>query len=381
MSCCCPGSCPCPDSGPLKCQTGDKWRKGKCSVGPLAKQEPCCMCDADCTGDTPHAAWVPYNEGCGRFEDKCACECDLEQAGQIGEWVYTYAPLYTTDEDGNLVAIPDSEDTSKPTSRTWDGECPDGVKNSPAIPDLIECDCKCRYDFYENLCVEENNEDWGSDPDPDICGCICNLTNADCEARDPATPTADNEGGNCRCICDISPTDCKGPTPLFDSSKCECYCDKLDANGDHTCSGDSPDFDEDKCECYCATTSCPEGEKLEGCECVPCPNSCSGCESQDANCNCTGCEQCDQTPYIDSNGYTVCCPSLNVLCNDQCVDANCEVGKTFNWSTCECECRDGKELCNGSCKEPCAEGESRDENCVCYDASSQSLLKSLDLLP
>jgi hypothetical protein len=387
MSCCCPGSCPCPDGRPTKCQTGGYWRKGKCGVGPTAVEEPCCFCDVEFTKDQPHEAWAPFSESCGRFEDKCDRECDPEQAGEIGEWIYTYAPLYVTDPDGNLVPVPGSEDTSKPTSRTWNGECPDGVKNSPALPDLIECKCECRYDYYENLCVEENNEDWGSDPDPDICACKCLLTDADCLARDPATPTADTEDGNCECICDVTPDDCGSDVPDFDSDKCECYCAKIDENGDHNCSGDTPDFDSANCECYCAITSCPEGEKLEGCECVPCPNSCNGCESQDPECNCTGCSDCDATAYDYDDGSgestTVCCPPNTILCQQDgtCVSDDCAVGQSWNSSICECDCDNNKEKCNDTCYDPCEPGETRDEDCKCYDGSSQSLLESLDLLP
>lgn len=378
MSCCCPGECPCPN--PYKCQQG-KWEKPPCGVDLL----PCCMCNEVCDDpDKPHKMWGGYMEECGGMADVCDCECDPEIAGEIGEWTYTYAPLYTEDADGNRIPIPGSEDTSKPLTRDWVGECPDGVTNSPAIPDLIECQCVCRYDYYENLCVEENNEDWISDPDPDLCQCKCNLTDADCEARDPAKPTADNEDGNCECICDVTADDCGSGVPDFDSAKCECYCALLDENGDHTCSGDTPDFDPANCECYCAITSCPEGEKLEGCGCVPCPNSCNGCESQDPECNCTGCSDCDDTAYDYDDGSgeltTVCCgPGLTLCANDgTCVSDQCPDGQSFDASTCECACESGKELCNGTCYDPCTGGASRDSNCNCY-GSANSL--TLDFLP
>lgn len=367
MSCCCPAGCPCPDGNAPRCESGDKWEKGRCSIGPNAPKEPCCICKVDCTltPATPHKAWAPYNVSCGMVENKCACECDLEVAGQEGEWTYTYAPLL--DENSN--PIPGSEDKSKKTSRSWNGECP------ARIPDLVNCKCLCGYKEDPATC--EGYPDVQPKDDPEVCECECILTNDECRSRDASKPYVDTE--NCTCVCNVEP--CPVNLPDFEPLTCECYC-RYDV-GTEECPSDKPDVDPSTCTCKCNLSSCPTGYKLNtsACSCDPCPDSCAGCQTQDSECNCNGCERCDETPYTDSQGNTVCCPSLNVLCNDQCVDAGCAQGQRFNWSSCSCECKDGKELCNDACKEPCSEGQSRDADCACYDASAQSLLRSLDLIP
>jgi len=326
----------------------------------------CCQCNAilppsafgtgPCGGATPHDVNTrldlldaPYNKGCG-------CECDEGQSDKNGEGQYEYTTIDepVLDADGNQVGTR----TVKIGVQWVDGECPEGT------PDFVDCKCICEYDEDPTLCPQYPDEQ--PNDDPDICECECVLTNADCISRDPTTPVADT--GSCTCVCDKPP--CPADEPDFDSSDCSCYCSHV-RNDD--CPADKPEVD-GQCECYCPVTSCPSGETLNTaiCECEPCPNSCNGCEVQDADCNCTGCAGCDETEFCfkadpsDTEDTCICCGPGLQECGGSCVDTSCPVGKTWNWADCACECSDpNKVICNGTCKDPCPEGESFDADCVC----------------
>lgn len=369
MGCCCPGGCPCPDSGAPKCQTGGRWTRGKCIKNPsaLTPEQPCCYCDDNCDDpNLPHKAWAPYNTGCGSFENKCDCECDPQIGGQIGEWTYTYAPLL--DAEGNPTG---QDDQSKPTSRTWDGDCPEH------IPDFVNCNCECTYKVDPSTCP--NYPDKKPSGNAQKCECECVLTNDICQDRDPTTPVADTS--SCRCVCDKPP--CPPSEPEFDSSNCSCYCPHIRNND---CPADKPEVN-GQCECYCPISSCDPGFQLVDCECVPCSNSCEGCQTQNADCSCSGCTDCDfvEQCYLDETDTEVCicCPPGAVACGGICTGSSCPVGQQFSYDTCQCECKGSKELCRGKCYDPCGEGETRDSgDCSCYDASASSLLNMVKhLLP
>jgi len=362
---CTTGTCPCSSDCP--CPPYDPDRH------PITN---CCQCNAvmppsqggtgPCDGGTPHDVNTrlsmlddPYNRGCG-------CECDDGQTekSQSGQYEFTLSTVPIFDADGNQVGT-----KTLRTGVTWvDGECPD------ARPDFVDCECVCSYDEDPTTCP--GYPDTEPDPDPDVCDCICMLTDADCVSRDSTTPIADTE--SCSCVCDKPP--CPANTPSFRASDCSCYCELLDEGGNHSCSGDTPDFDGSKCECYCAITSCPAGEKLAGCACVPCPNSCDGCQSYDADCNCTGCADCDETEFCfredpsDTEDTCICCGPGLQECGGSCVDTSCPVGQSWDWTTCECGCPNDKVLCNGVCKNPCPEGQSFDANCVCVPDYTQAFL-------
>tara|TARA_B100002019_G_scaffold73571_1_gene63552 strand:+ start:7327 stop:8406 length:1080 start_codon:yes stop_codon:yes gene_type:complete len=359
MSCCCP-DCPCPGAH----QTGAGWRKGNCSTGAGGKEisEPCCMCDPDIKPSTPHLeTFAPWDETLQSTLDVCDAVCDPVQAGQEGEYEYTYG---TTDG---------KEDKSKVLSRTWVGECPENKPDSP------ECECECSLKVNDTCPGDEI-----PNPDPDVCDCICGLTDDDCPAD---LPTVDTEA--CECVCGKSSSDCVGDE-TFNSDTCECECPY--DTGDATCPDDQPhQTSECGCECKqpydCGTAGNGLYFNPAVCACVPCSQArppCPGCQEFDEFCNCVGCESCSQTPYTTTTGDTVCCDSGQILCNDACADNNCSGGKKFNWSTCECACPKDKSDCGGTCYPPCPPGQGRDANCNCNPdyASSASLLKHIDsLLP
>ena len=355
LDCDCSPTCGCPDP-----------------ANPDKDTDDCCYCKAETDGcsdpNAPHTLSSIYADLDDPYNKACGCGCDDSTTGKDGAWDYTTIdePIY------NANGIQVGSRTVK-TGKTWDGDCPDDK------PDLIECDCKCGYDWDPGLCVT----DYGADyiPDPTPCGCICGLTDADCISRDPATPVADT--GSCTCVCNKPP--CPAAEPDFDSSDCSCYCSHVRNND---CPADKPEVD-GQCECYCPVTSCPSGETLNTaiCECEPCPNSCNGCEVQDADCNCTGCADCDETEFCfkadpsDTEDTCICCGPGLQECGGSCVDTSCPVGQTWNWADCACECDDPNQvICNGTCKDPCPAGETFDANCICVPGYTASFL-NIKLLP
>ena len=356
MSCCCP-DCPCPKAN----QTGSGWRKGNCSTGVGGQSEPCCMCDPDIKPTTPHLdTFSPWDESLQTNLIPCGAVCDPEQAGQEGEWEYTYG---TTDG---------VEDKGKITGRSWTGSCPPGKPDSP------ECDCQCNIKV-NNTCEGDEIPD----PDPEVCGCICGLTEDDCP---PNLPSVDDE--NCECVCDVA--DCAAGE-VFNSDICECECPY--DTGEAECTSPTPHRDPDACGCICLPPiDC--GPACNGltfdssiCSCAPCASvrpPCPEGEQMDDCCNCVkGCKK-GQTEFETAEGDLICCDPGFSECGGACVDTNCKRSQDFDWSACSCVCREPyTATCDGMCRLPCPEGESFNDDCDCAPdySSSASLLKHLYLLP
>ena len=217
--------------------------------------------------------------------------------------------------------------------------------------------CLCRCGISHQACVAETTES-------EIC------------AADPATP--DFNGATCSCVCNKSQADCAADE-TFDDSICDCVCSKV-------CDDPAlPDLTDD-CECVCNVTAddCMGSDEYDSatCSCIPCNLHCPGCQTYaDDACECVGCEKCNETQYCFGDPETcICCGPGTVECNGGCVNNDCGGGKTFNSSSCQCECDGDKVLCNETCYDPCPEGEGFDPDCECSSAYAESLLHS-SLLP
>jgi hypothetical protein len=109
---------------------------------------------------------------------------------------------------------------------------------------------------------------------PPVCGCVCAVTDAGCQAQHNNNPYWLGVNDTCSCMCNLTAADCPANS-TYDATTCSCGCPLTDTQ----CSATSPDFvvspDPTVCGCVCSSevvSACQAqgrfwNTSLESCDC------------------------------------------------------------------------------------------------------------------